>query len=824
MRSAIILLLLSAVQLLAAPANWYVAKEVAGNGGDGTSWANAWTNFNAIVWANVQPGDTIWVSGGPAGGTNIYIGDLDDTSKNPNQGTLANPVTIKVAQDSSHNGRVFQIGKININAKYRVIDGSLSSWTPVSVMDTYRVGTNCNWTVYSTNVANQAVNIVGVTGTKVLWLNVYQTNLTVNMHAIAYAAQSSAPLGDGSEIAYNWITQSADNGIDVEGSSAVVTNTFSQVLVHHNLLDGIADNYTQISHCADLYKNVFRSMRLQQVGHPDTAQFGAEWMRCYDNISVDNPGGSYYCQSAVGTNHDIYIFNNLFYSTTNTFASGVSLSGQQDIYTDCSISNVWIFNNTWYAPGRLGIGNPGVFAWNRATQAPDANLTGSVTNLFVLNNAVIGVSPYNNNATLQFPTNDYIYNFIKGFTYTVPQVVVDYNSIGGFSGDGQGIIYGTHGSTEDTNQYATMAAFAADTPYKSNSNATATYVSLTNFDFRIGADTTLKGSGTNIYSFISSICPDATNDIVGNARGSSWDRGAYQSDSSLKLWLSFNNIDWTGISITDDSGWTNTGILFNITNLLSATNNGSVPDRTASLWSSNGLTDISHPLGSYIGVTNTAGFSYLTNGTLSAWAIIVSNQDGNMTLMDTGLGSSSDTANSSNAWTWARRSTAHWMFSVYPTNSANPVDLLSWPDDVIQVGGGTPNWGTAAWHLYTLTFSCTTNGCVAYYDGSPYSTNNMAGLPWIRIYGGSTIRWLCIGAMPHGNDPPWTGTYPNAGYFLGAMDDVRIYNRTLSASEVSGLFSTGATSSSGGSPTPPAATNFSIIKGNGTMSGNGTLQ
>ena len=92
MKRVIAILFFSAFSLSAAN-TWYVAREATGSN-TGTSWANAWTNFNAIVWSSVQAGDTINVSGGPAGGTNFYIGDLTDNGVSRNDGTRANPVTI----------------------------------------------------------------------------------------------------------------------------------------------------------------------------------------------------------------------------------------------------------------------------------------------------------------------------------------------------------------------------------------------------------------------------------------------------------------------------------------------------------------------------------------------------------------------------------------------------------------------------------------------------------------------------------------------------------------------------------------------------------
>jgi len=70
---------------------------------------------------------------------------------------------------------------------------------------------------------------------------------------------------------------------------------------------------------------------------------------------------------------------------------------------------------------------------------------------------------------------------------------------------------------------------------------------------------------------------------------------------------------------------------------------------------------------------------------------------------------------------------------------------------------------------------------------------NTIDLPWLRVNGSATLPWLCIGAMAHighiGTPFLADDKYPNSAYFVGRMDDVRIYNRTLSPSEVQALAS-----------------------------------
>ena len=60
--------LLATLILWASPlfaGNWYVSKAVSSSGG-GTSWTDAWKDFNNISFSSVSCGDTIWIAGGTA--------------------------------------------------------------------------------------------------------------------------------------------------------------------------------------------------------------------------------------------------------------------------------------------------------------------------------------------------------------------------------------------------------------------------------------------------------------------------------------------------------------------------------------------------------------------------------------------------------------------------------------------------------------------------------------------------------------------------------------------------------------------------------------
>ena len=256
------------------------------------------------------------------------------------------------------------------------------------------------------------------------------------------------------------------------------------------------------------------------------------------------------------------------------------------------------------------------------------------------------------------------------------------------------------------------------------------------------------------------------------------------ADSSLKLHLSFDR-DFSNGHVVDVSGNGNDGWQFNPTNWIASTN-GVFGSQAAQFTVVGTMTnDYPHvySLSQYIAVTNLNGFEYLTNGTISYWAQFDGGNFNHEAIFPLDCGTTVTYALSpsqaSNSWSfWLERWYYVTTFYVYPASSgAQPV--VSWPK-LASV--------TTSFSLFTLTVDCPNDQAIAYFNGSPYQTNVM-GMPWIRVYGRKDQHWLCIGAMSHDGTPQWgDDRYPNAGYMSGRMDDIRIYNRTLSAAEVKALY------------------------------------
>ncbi len=258
-------------------------------------------------------------------------------------------------------------------------------------------------------------------------------------------------------------------------------------------------------------------------------------------------------------------------------------------------------------------------------------------------------------------------------------------------------------------------------------------------------------------------------------------------DPSLKLHFDFEQ-NFAGGKVVDVSGNGHDGWQFCPTNWITATNG--VFGGTGGNWHTNAAVtdaDGTHIVSQYIGVTNLAGIDYLTNGTISFWAQFGQGSDSTTVMLDAGYSAWSATYPNlaTNSWSIRRSYRPYLSFIVFD-QSAEQRTIVDWPADVVQPYGSYPDYSTTSFHLYTLTFSCASNEAIAYYDGQPVMTNSI-GLPWLRIY--CSTPWLAIGTWAHDGTPQWgDDLYPHSGFFDGTMDELRIYNRALSAAEVQSLF------------------------------------
>jgi len=106
------------------PTNHFVDKYATGNN-NGSSWTNAWVSFGSINWNIINPGDTIFISGGTD--STVYNKQLTISAS----GTNINPIIITRGNDPRHSGKVIIDGLktyfniINISGKGNIVVSNL---------------------------------------------------------------------------------------------------------------------------------------------------------------------------------------------------------------------------------------------------------------------------------------------------------------------------------------------------------------------------------------------------------------------------------------------------------------------------------------------------------------------------------------------------------------------------------------------------------------------------------------------------------------------------------------------------------------------------
>jgi len=94
---------------------YYVDNECASIANNGLSWATAWTSFNDVDWSLFEPGDALYISGGPSEGSQIYYEQLTITAS----GSYEYPIYILPGLDDNYNGQVIVDG-LNLTKTYGI--------------------------------------------------------------------------------------------------------------------------------------------------------------------------------------------------------------------------------------------------------------------------------------------------------------------------------------------------------------------------------------------------------------------------------------------------------------------------------------------------------------------------------------------------------------------------------------------------------------------------------------------------------------------------------------------------------------------------------
>lgn len=361
LRFAALAALASLLALPALGANWYVDKDATGSA-NGTSWANAWKSFSAVVWgtSGVKAGDTLYISGGTSSKT------YTETLTVGASGTAASPISIRPGLDPGHNGIVTW----DFNALGDSGTGSAISMNGRSYI---RVDGNVNGERHIViknlrNILNEYVGIAiaadssrGVTLTYLAISNVNNgvklwssTEITVNYNILQ---------GRGDAVA---------SMVASSGSSAVnrFHDNLVEILFNTSVPPGGSGYYAgpdglQCGGNISIYNNLFKVTRTSlytSQQHPDSIQTTGDDVRIYNNEFV-NIGDSAIDRGlyADQTPNNIWIYNNVFriVDACDSFPEYIRLYAGSGGGNLSSLNNFKVLNNLFidnvnnYYPIRL---------------------------------------------------------------------------------------------------------------------------------------------------------------------------------------------------------------------------------------------------------------------------------------------------------------------------------------------------------------------------------------------------------------------------------------------------------------------------------------
>ena len=242
-------------------------------------------------------------------------------------------------------------------------------------------------------------------------------------------------------------------------------------------------------------------------------------------------------------------------------------------------------------------------------------------------------------------------------------------------------------------------------------------------------------------------------------------------DPSLLMHLSFDN-DFTNTGVVlDVSGHGNHGMRYGRpgypTNWPSATIGPDGSQAAEFHFYVDGWGDYGRS-GDYIGIPTLSDFTNMSQATMVFWCHYYFNPAGgcdcNATPLQAGMGPGS--------WTIGR------YYDSRTTCEVAGWTVLTFPDNA-------PNNDTGGWHHYAVTFDH--GAMIGYFDG----TNCSSGVaPILALSVGG--EYLSIAGWTF-NESPWMDNsvpskHPNNAWINGAVDDVRIYNRTLTPAEMLSLY------------------------------------
>ncbi len=404
-------------------ADRYVDKNASGSN-NGASWTDAWESFDDIDWGDLNPGDTLFISGGTESVT------YDDMLEIRASGEEGNPIVVTIGQQPPHNGKVI-IEDPNDPAGL-VINNE--SWVTVSG----RVGSGSDQNIVIRRHGNDEIRLRSITGVVIEYLEVgpnmnddailveeYITSGNVIRHCdihdfYDYGILVGRPNGDADAgiihdkhliIEHNEIYNMGHDAIHAAAYAGGMTIRHNHI---HTQPEGDNINYSDVyvdgMHLRGFYHLTVESNEIHDL-------WASDGMNAYIYLECD------VSQQSNEDAHDMYIYNNVIYETNHTSAARQNSRGIQFNPRACrSVHNIEISNNTIVDTRVWGL----MTSW---FQIPTEN----ISNVRIINNLI-----YNNDQRsggtsdrISFTLQDLHPSVTTGSVgdTPVPDIVWDYNLV-----------------------------------------------------------------------------------------------------------------------------------------------------------------------------------------------------------------------------------------------------------------------------------------------------------------------------------------------------------------------------------------------------------
>ncbi len=808
-------------------ANWYLDGAATG-ANNGTSWADAWNNPTNVVWTSINPGDTLYLSGGTT--NQIYTNSLNMPSGK--SGTVGNLITVSHSSDAGHNGKVifdncvlspsstsiyvlftgaYSNNFVNPTNNQQVAFGSTCITNNIGIQIRNLVGTNLNdlspvvW--YLNGADNIRFSYIEVSG----FTNIPSARPGFDWAGcVVYTAQ---PMDEQTNVVFEYLWFH-DN----------TTAQFNGGTPHNQHFDDYTIKFCWIyNNSEDLIQNgsgwTIRDSVLgpaKSVGsktHADGFQFTGAWIKIYNNVVYPSLNSISRLQTyPESVTHDWYFFNNIIPEIPSHQNNGGTYNEAQCFVhfdpvhsgTNAWYTNIIYANNTVYNSMTNTVQN--VLSQGSWLNFSRGQLTNCFINSFLIANNIF--ADKNKGLSLPLVTN---INPASGYCpFTTNDMIVDYN-----------VLVATNLSLESPTRvnYLDYSGLSWGPYLRHNKTNYPAFTDKANGNFELlPTDTVALSSGTNLSSLF-------TFDNLNRPRRATgaWDIGALQlQETNLTVWLTFDDTNaFSDSKITDYSGNGNHAWRFGRAGSVYPTNfpsqilSSTTPGRSNLSpsdycgrfdWYNTGY-GLYGREGDYAAITNVSRLTNLATASIMCWARYYAphagldySSDANEQLLSAGT-----STGILGTWGFGRDNENIWLNNtrfIVLTNGA------TFGKSVIEFRENGLQDDSTNWTHYAVTWI---NGVmIGYMNGVPFQTNDVSAIVTRLQVGANNNNptpWIGVGTDTHGGTPPLGDEspqieYPNNGWMNGVIDDVRIYNRTLSAGEIREVYSTGSTSPTG-RPAPP---------------------